>query len=191
MNDHIVCIMGEAGSGKTAVAKKLSDQGFNVIQSYTTRPPREHNEWGHIFVPLEDVIFDGHFAVSDYIGFGRYEGHYYWARPEQYRGKGTSIYVIEPDGVKRLKEEIWDAKITVIYIKTQAEARTTRLFKRVAPERAKYGSTWEDILKQIKRDKERFALIETDFCIDGNQSIAEVARLIVQAIKESAAGEDT
>ena len=51
--DKIVCLMGASGSGKTTIAKELEKEEYNVIQSYTTRPPRESGEWGHAFVDLD------------------------------------------------------------------------------------------------------------------------------------------
>ena len=50
--DTIFCLVGPSGSGKTTVAKALEKHGYNVIQSYTTRPRRSENEWGHTFVTV-------------------------------------------------------------------------------------------------------------------------------------------
>ena len=51
MNETIFLIIGESGSGKTTLVSSLEKQkNLKSIQSYTTRPPRYENEYGHIFV---------------------------------------------------------------------------------------------------------------------------------------------
>ena len=47
MHNRIVCLVGPSGSGKTTIAKKLADEGYNIILSYTTREKRASGEWGH------------------------------------------------------------------------------------------------------------------------------------------------
>ncbi|MDV7402737.1 hypothetical protein RZS08_65550, partial [Arthrospira platensis SPKY1] len=50
MKDKIICLCGESGSGKTTIAELLEKEGYNYIQSYTTRKARFEGEKGHIFV---------------------------------------------------------------------------------------------------------------------------------------------
>ena len=41
MKDILFCLVGASGSGKTSVAYALQEKyGYNVIESYTTRPKR-------------------------------------------------------------------------------------------------------------------------------------------------------
>ena len=53
----IVCLIGPSGSGKTTIARMLEAE-YNVIHSYTTRPPREPGEWGHNFIAEPWQTFD-------------------------------------------------------------------------------------------------------------------------------------
>ena len=54
--DKIVCLVGPSGSGKTTIAKELEMMDYNIIHSYTTRKPREPNEWGHTFVDRNELV---------------------------------------------------------------------------------------------------------------------------------------
>jgi guanylate kinase len=98
--DRIIALVGESGSGKTTIAKELEKRGYNVIKSYTTRPEREPGEWGHIFGDMDWYFNDtnGDRVIADTF----YNNEYYWATKEQYQGKGTSIYIIDPLGTYSL-----------------------------------------------------------------------------------------
>ena len=51
----IICIVGESGSGKTLMAEWFEKlYGYNLIQSYTTRPKRTLDENGHTFITDKD-----------------------------------------------------------------------------------------------------------------------------------------
>ena len=41
----MIIISGATGSGKTTVAKELDEIGFTVIPTFTTRPPRENDDY--------------------------------------------------------------------------------------------------------------------------------------------------
>jgi len=147
MKDKIVCLVGPSGSGKTAVSYELEKVGYNVIHSYTTRPPREENEWGHIFV---DEMPPGPKIAYTYIN-----GYHYWATPEQYKGKGTSIYVIDPPGVEYLKQHVDDAEIVVIALWA---SETERRFRIVKDLRSKHPDLEINIItekakERVNRDK--------------------------------------
>lgn len=189
--DQIICLVGEAGCGKTAAAKELESQGFNIIQSYTTRPRREPGEWGHIFVDIKEVVHNGDRQNDGYIGFGRYQGCFYWGRREQYQGKGKSIYLIEPQGLKRLRGEVTDAKITAIYINVEKEIRYSRLYERVRLNHEHAVLALEETRIKVEQDEELFAVVPCDYMVNGNDQVHVVVQRIVRAIKESNQGEDS
>ena len=108
----VICLIGASGSGKTTLAVKLDEisSKYNVIQSYTTRPPREDGEWGHTFIgnplelgyhnPLTLIEYKKDGSTKEYKDviayFNSYNsGHHYFATDEQVlRGK-DNIYIVD------------------------------------------------------------------------------------------------
>lgn len=182
MPDKIVCLVGESGSGKTTIAKLLEERGYNVIKSYTTRLPREPEEWGHEFVRLDT------YWVHNIVAETEFDGNKYWATVKQYKGKGTSIYIIDPAGVEDLKEKITDAEIVVIYLRVEKNLRYYRLLEREAEVRGKMLNRilalnrsekdfemFKEIdyvaTKRSEHDEEKFKLIWCDWVVDNNGEI--------------------
>jgi len=182
--DKIICLVGESGSGKTTLCKELEKQGYNIIKSYTTRKQRSKDEYGHIFintVPTK-AISDGEgdfnriIDKKDMIAYTFYNNQHYWATKKQYQGKGVSIYVIDPDGVKYLREKVTDTKILTIYIKCDKEIRLLRMLKEREPKSVK---------DRLIHDKEAFRIIQCDYCVDGNKKVDEVLKDVIHIIEEN------
>lgn len=160
-HDIIVCLVGKSGVGKTSVAHSLRHK-YNIIQSYTTRPKRDTHEWGHTFV-VPDYAIPHHNAIS----YTFYNGYRYWATREQYQNKGVSIYVVDPVGVKFLKERVKDAKIIVIYLECNFFTRLSRLLQR------------DGIIKGTKRiinDQKEFRAFNYDYSINAKGTLNDVAK---------------
>jgi guanylate kinase len=201
--DTIVCLVGESGSGKSTIAEELEKEGYNYIQSYTTRPKRYDNEKGHIFVKDVPTSIHVHgFSNEAIIKNGImahtfFDGYYYWASKEQYQNKGISIYVIDPKGVEKLKESINDAEIVVLYIKADEATRWKRMLRRELEvnecdelgfiQRIEMHNLMrEKVEKRIRHDQEAFKIIKCDYVVDANQPIDEVVRLVKQITGGSA-----
>lgn len=198
MRDTIICLIGASGVGKTTVAKVLHDQGFNVIQSYTTRPQRSDDEWGHTFVsenlkeiftmkplPLppeslrEGVEYPGHVVVRNMppgviAHEVLYNGHHYWATVNQYRGKGVSIYVIDPKGAKSVKGNVKDADVIAVYLYADYSTLQGRLEKDRPKEQADH---------RLSEDSFVFEVVENDVAINTTFLKPEkVAERIIQCV---------
>ena len=193
-DDLIICLVGESGSGKTTLAQSLEhDQIYNIIHSYTTRPPRTEGEWGHTFKTFENEeeaqAYLHHARETDQlIAYTYFGGHHYWAERHQYRGKGTSIYIIDPEGVKLIRQQVKDAKIVIIYLNTYPETRYCRLVEQYSP---LYGMTEaNDIAKQrIIRDAKMFTVIECDYCVPNNHDRIYAFNIVRDIINEERAKE--
>jgi guanylate kinase len=190
MRDKIVCLVGASGSGKTTIAKELEKAGYNVIQSYTTRPPREPNEWGHIFIELPDGSkwTNLPYSKNDLIAYTIYDGYEYFALKQQYQGKGTSIYVIDVAGVNMLREKVKDADIMVIYIQADKEYRKNRMIRRynmTHSDSILIDGKMEDLERRMDNDYKAFKIIPCDYVVDNNGSLEEA----VQAVKNIMEGE--
>jgi guanylate kinase len=171
--DRIICLVGESGSGKSTIAEELSKKDYNYIQSYTTRKQRYEGEKGHIFVDYEMYI-ESTITVEDkanIIAYTYFDGNHYWASREQYRNRGNSIYIVDPVGVRELKEEVKDAEIITIYLNADEQIRYNRMCKRKYGEENIYD---EAIYSRIKHDKKAFKIIQCDYVVDSNRSLEEV-----------------
>jgi guanylate kinase len=170
--DTIVCLVGKSGTGKTTIAFKLKHK-YNIIQTFTTRPRRFKNEWGHTFVEVGNSI-----PFHNAIAYTFFDGYKYWATREQYRHKGISIYVIDGDGIKNLKEKVKDARIITIYLECGFFTRFIRIIKRDGFIKA-IRRGYEDVIK-FKYDKSNY-----DYVIKANENVDEVITKIRAAILHS------
>ena len=177
MKDILICLVGPSGSGKTSLAYALQEKyGYNVIQSYTTRPKRYEGEKGHRFVDVEDrphvYINKNVMELKDnIIAWNIYNGYEYWTTREQYQGKGVSLYVVDAPGVKMLRDTVKDAEIVVIALWTDADTRWDRLCER--------GDNHTDIIERIAYDNNKaFAAIPCDYSVDANRPLEEVVELV-------------
>jgi guanylate kinase len=172
--DTIICLVGESGSGKSTIAKALEGEHYNVIHSYTTRPQREINEWGHLFVA--EALLQEHQGIPGYIvAYKHYDNNHYWAVRDQYHGKGVSIYVVDPDGVEMLRRNVADAAIVIIYLKVDKEERIFRMQDQ--------GRSMLDVGRRVGYDREAFKRLRCDWVVDANNSAENVIELVRQIIQ--------
>lgn len=179
MKDKLILLVGPSGSGKTTIAKELEKEGYNVIQSYTTRPPRKPGEWGHIFV--NDIALEELYDKQDtIIAFQMLYGNAYWATKDQYqgKGKGTSIYVIDPKGAEQVRQNVKDAEVVTIYLTCD----TNTLKQRMLRDQSRAGILIND---RIRHDKEIFSTCKCDYVVDANREVDEVLTDIKQVIELS------
>jgi len=163
-DDTIICLVGGSGTGKTTLAYTLQQEhGVNVIESYTTRPPRHRDEMGHTFV---NQFSD----EGEIIAHNIYNGHHYWATADQYRGKGVSIYVIDPPGAKMLKETVSDANIITIGLWCSYKTRELRMLAR--------GNTREEIEERIRYDSEQMRMFPCDYMLSTDCTLGETVEMV-------------
>lgn len=222
--DKLILLVGPSGSGKTTVAYELYKEGYNVIQSYTTRKPRHEGEWGHIFMKLgsewEEAIVERtlvgfenmypvkdknykYIDIDDMIAFKELYGDYYFATKEQYRGKGTSIYVVDPSGAEQVRQSIqkpyslvsssgkteFGAEIATIFLMCDEEIRTLRLASRIDEGlqiyKTSYLKTLPKIKERLEKDREIFSKCKCDYVVDANRELKEVVKDIKEIIRGS------
>ena len=188
--DKIICLVGASGSGKTTIAKELEKEGYNIIHSYTTRKPREENEWGHTFVTgkvNKYLGFDGRTyllinngMIYKPIALKERYGEAYWATKEQYQGKGISIYIIDPDGAQQVKQTVDDAEVITIFLMADELERVNRLEYRLgynyelANNKNEKDTHKREVIDRIRKDAEIFSKCQCDYVIDANREIKDI-----------------
>ena len=210
METKIICLIGASGSGKDTVAKELEKYGLHDIPSYTTRPPRQKDEWGHTFIASYDsipnvdgliirsinksdnllimskeILFDNMIAY-----FNSYNsGHHYFATDEQVIRNKTNIYRVDPKGAEMVKDYYKDSNVEVITIYLQADERIRsdrlrrRLNERVYQTDRNIASTKEyreHVVDRITRDRDIFKTVKCDYVVDANGSVEGVVNNILE-----------
>lgn len=161
----IFAVVGQSGTGKTTMAKMLSEKlHIPTIVSYTTRPRRHNEEDGvdHYFVdgmpPKECML--AHTVFGDYD---------YWTLHTQLV-PGPCVYVIDEKGLADLRSEFGGIlNICSMLIKRPYD----ELVKEISPNR-------------LTRDEERMKLPETDYdiVINNDGTLAQFYRKAIQSVKE-------
>lgn len=131
MKQLLITVAGRNGSGKSLIAKKVAEAlGLNVVKSYATRKPRpEELQKGlencdHIFVSDEEYDKLENITAETEINGARY-------CTTQEILNNSDIYVIDPKGIKDLKERCGSRyKILQFYIYADADKRAARFVAR-------------------------------------------------------------
>lgn len=131
MRQILITVAGRNSAGKSLIAKKVAEAlGLNVVKSYATRKPRpEELEKGlencdHIFVSDEEYDKLENITAETEINGARY-------CTTQEILDNSDIYVIDPKGIKDLKERCGSRyKILQFYIYADAYKRAARFVAR-------------------------------------------------------------
>ena len=131
MKQLLITVAGRNSAGKSLIAKKVAEAlGLNVVKSYATRKPRpEELQKGlencdHIFISDEEYDKLENITAETEINGARY------CTTQDILDK-SDIYVIDPKGIKDLKERCGNRyKILQFYIYADADKRAARFVAR-------------------------------------------------------------
>ncbi len=145
----VVLLVGGSASGKDSVAHELAKQGYKQLLSYATRPQRAGESNTHIFI-TDDEVDQYKDDMIAYTQIGRFQ---YFATRQQL--DDASLYVIDPTGVKYMKQIVKDIKLITVHINIPEEVRFERAILR--------GDKKGDVIKRFIDESERFK----DFVVNG------------------------
>ena len=120
LNGVVFLIAGESACGKDILCNMLEEDGYKVLKSYSTRPRRINEKETHEFITPEEVEKYKDDMVA-YTKIGDYE---YFSTKDQLIK--SHIYIIDPIGIKYIKEKVKDIRLVVIYINVNENERRFR-----------------------------------------------------------------
>ncbi len=163
-NCTIICLIGESGSGKSAIGDYLERIGYTNVPTYTTRTKRFASEGGHFFVDDKkesDLLLlpDGEKKIA-YIAY--FSGNWYWLFEHQLQIK-TAI-AFNPYAVENLKSHLNgdNFRVVTIYLRASQDDRYSRMVARMS----KSGKSKTEI-EEIVRNRMLSETTEySSFCCD-------------------------
>lgn len=157
----LFCILGRSACGKDSLVNALcNNTDAKKVISYTTRAKRIGETNTHIFSTKD--VFDKHQEEKSTVASTQIGDVYYWTTIDQVLS--CDFYIIDPNGLKELKEKLTNLpiKIVSIYITAPDREREKRNFLRDS-------SSQEAYMKRIAAEEQQFYIYEKektyDYCI--------------------------
>jgi Guanylate kinase len=166
----VFLLMAYSGAGKTEIAKALEEKGYDILQSYTTRKKRNEDEWGHTFSDEEQ--YNKHRENGEIVAYSYFDGSHYYSTRRMVHN--SDIYLIDPDGIEYLKDNIKDIEFITIYLKVDKTTRMNRMIKR--------GDDAGEILKRVTSDGFKFINKRYDYQVI-NYDFDKAVKIIDSIIK--------
>lgn len=124
----MLILAGKSCSGKNAVADELKSRGYVQCVTYTSRPPRKDEIDGITYHFISDSQFDklrneGFFI--EYICYDTVDGKWWYgtAKKDFENCDDEKFIILNPAGVKRIKEMGFPVKVVYIYANNRTIAQ--------------------------------------------------------------------
>ena len=136
-DEHVLlCIMGRSASGKDTLANMLCERvGLKQVISYTTRERRVNEGETHIFISDDEyqkLETSGQIAAFTHIG-----QHKYCCTVNQLYD--NDIYVIDPVGVKNLRElNLPNLRLVTVFVNAPDSVREERALNKRGDDKIKW-----------------------------------------------------
>ena len=153
--DILITLTGKSGSGKSTIEKLLvNNKGYRRAVSHTSRPMRINEQAGRDYYYTSKEIMMSMFDQGKLAEFIEYNGNLYGVSVDELIN--SQIIVIEPTGLKQVKEKMKDKKKVVsFFLNISEETMFDRMKKR--------GDQESNILGRIEHDRHHFNVDMTDF----------------------------
>lgn len=154
-NDILITITGRSGSGKSTIEKMLVNNcGYRRAISHTSREPRMNEANGKDYYFVGKEIMLTMYAEGKLAEFIEYNGNLYGVSVDELMN--SQVIVIEPTGLKQVKEKMKDKKkIVSFFLDVSEQTMYNRMKKR--------GDQESNILNRIQNDKDHFNVDMEDF----------------------------
>lgn len=171
--------IGRTASGKSEIARRVCKRlGLKQVKSMTTRPPRDNElngESDHYFESQDE--FDMMGSVYGFVAETTINGYQYATTYDEL--ERSDIYVIDPDGVKSLKEHCGDKfRFVEIYFRVPYNLAEARYVSR--------GGTKQEFKQRYDKESSQFGEYEKaqafDFHLLNDRPIEESVDIICKYI---------
>ena len=130
--NKIIALIGEAGSGKDFIAKKLIEQdpvSFCPIISCTTRPKRSHETNGVDYFFLTNEEFQNKVIKGQMLEYTSFNNWFYGTAYDSLTKDKINVGVFNPAGIKYLSRYS-DIDLVVFRLVTSKKTRLLRQLRR-------------------------------------------------------------
>lgn len=132
----VIGIIGESGSGKDTLLKKLiSEAGpaptsiFHSLISCTTRPKRNYEKEGVDYYFLDNEEFAQKVLNNEFLEVSEFNKWFYGTLKSELKEDKINIAVLNPEGVESLLLHK-DIQLVVIYLEVSGKTRLIRQLQR-------------------------------------------------------------
>ena len=178
--EKIFAIVGKACAGKDTIVKELAkSKNISIATSFTTRPKREGETDGIEYNFITKECFLQKILNKEVVEFTSYtvangEVWYYGLTKEELERDDYILVIVNPAGVKTLKEKYGD-KIDTIYITADDKTRLRRYLDRDT------SNNVAECCRRFLADEKDFSNIDYDFIVINNileDSVKEIEEYI-------------
>ena len=144
-------VLGQTLSGKSTLVRDLvTVTGIKQIITYTTRPIREGERDGvdYHFITSEEMDKPEFFGRRDFHTVYREEPYSYAMSKDDMLPFGDAIIILDPQGVRAVKDEIGHSNVTTVFI----DAPIDLLIKRGKSR----GDSSEEVQRRLHADRDAF-----------------------------------
>lgn len=143
-----IALVGGMCSGKTTIAKKLEQDGYNWIRTYTTRPPRPgESSKDYMFVSQDEFfgfMMNGFFMETEDYKVASGDTWYYGSLRSDYKIP-NSVIILTPMAIYKLRNEL-----NVVFVDTPLDTRLDRAHHR--------GDEPKEVLRRFKAEEDLFRM---------------------------------
>lgn len=129
----IILLSGQSGSGKTSIGRKLAknEDKYNFVHSYTDRPMRNSDEYGHTFVNSKEMDFL--LKRDDIVASTQIKEKRYCTIKSQFDKDKINIYIVDAHGINDTFEAFPRADImTILIMRDSIDVESERVERDVA-----------------------------------------------------------
>jgi guanylate kinase len=179
---NVIALIGEAGSGKDTLMRKLVEANpqLNEVVSYTTRPPREGEVNGVNYHFITGEEFGELVVAGKMFEASCFNDWFYGTGVDSLKEDKLNIGVFNPEGIESLMQHS-NVNLTVIRVWASDKNRLIRQLNR------EEFPDVDEIIRRYKADREDFdALNFPHYIVDNNtlEGMQESLRLLNLVVKE-------
>lgn len=170
-NMTLYVVIGQTLAGKDTLVRDLvTSTGIKKILTTTDRPIRNGEREGidYNFVNIGELKSNKYFGVREFFTAYRKEPYCYGMNKDDFKLDGDSIIILDPLGVRALKDNIGSKDTVTIYLDISEDT-----IKRRALER---GDSLEEVQRRLDDDKPLFhnANVYCDIVLNEDDDISSI-----------------